>query len=73
MEIVVEVLIYNGTIKGVSARKSPSDDYILDESDPTVKEYLVELNDYTEKDIAMMSGGIELHDWHNFNNKGRGQ
>jgi hypothetical protein len=71
MEIVVEVLIYNGTIKGVSARKSPSDDYILDESDPTVKEYLVELNDYTEKDMAMMSGGIELHDWHNFNNKGR--
>jgi hypothetical protein len=70
MEIVVEVLSYNGGVKGVSARKAP-DNYILDESDPTVKEYLVELNDYTEKDMAMMSGGIELHDWHNFNNKGR--
>ena len=71
MEIVVEVLIYNGGVKGVSARKAP-DDYIIDESDPSVKEFIVELSDYTEKDIMMMTGGIKLHNWHNFNNKGRG-
>ena len=71
MEVIVEVVIYNGTIKGVSARKSPSDSYIIDDSDPTVKEFIVELSDYTEKDIIMMSGGIKLHDWHKFNNKGR--
>ena len=72
MEVIVEVVIYNGTIKGVSARKSPSDDYIIDESDPTVKEFKVELSDYSEKDIMLMTGGIKLHNWHSFNNKGRG-
>mgnify|MGYP003627275232 CR=1 FL=1 len=72
MEIIVEVLSYNGKIAGVSARKLPSDDYIIDESDPSVKEFIVELSDYTEKDIMMMTGGIKLHNWHNnFNNKGR--
>ena len=71
MEVIVEVVIYNGTIKGVSARKSPSDNYIIDDSDPTVKEFIVELSDYTEKDIMLMTGGIKLHNWHNFNNKGR--
>ena len=71
MEIIVEVLSYNDKIAGVSARKAP-DHYIADESDPSVKEFIVELSDYTEKDIMMMTGGIKLHNWHNFNNKGRG-
>jgi nicotinate-nucleotide pyrophosphorylase len=71
MKIIVEVLTYNGGVKGVSARKAP-DNYIVDESDPSVTEYIVELNDYSEKDMKHMSGGIELHNWHNFNNKGRG-
>ena len=72
MKIIVEVLSYNDKIAGVSARKAP-DDYVIDESDPTVAEYIVELNDYSEKDMVHMSGGIGLHDWHTFNNKGRGQ
>ena len=50
MEIIVEIVSYNGQINSVSARKLPSDSYTPDESDPTVTEFVVELDDYTKKD-----------------------
>ena len=67
MEIIVELTTWQGETVKVSARKSPSDSYKPDESDPTVTEFVVELDDYSEKDIAMMSGGINLHNWHEKN------
>ena len=50
MEVIVEIVSYNGQINSVSARKLPSDSYILDKSDPTVTEFVVELDDYSDKD-----------------------
>ena len=77
MEIIVEIVSYNGQINSVSARKSPSGSYTPDESDPTVTEFMVELNDYTKKDEQQYFSYCDntprkWSSWHNFNNKGRG-
>jgi|TARA_R110000822_G_scaffold12971_1_gene46612 hypothetical protein len=50
MEIIIELTTWQGETVKVSARKSPSDSYKPDESDPTVTEFVVELDDYSEKD-----------------------
>ena len=54
MEIIVELTTWQGETVKVSARKSPSDSYTPDESDPTVTEFVVELDDYKEKDEQQM-------------------
>ena len=50
MEIIIELTTWQGETVKVSARKSPSDSYKPDESDTTVTEFVVELDDYSDKD-----------------------
>ena len=50
MEIIIELTTWQGETVKVSARKSPSDSYKPDESDPTVTEFVVEVDDYSDKD-----------------------
>ena len=56
MEIIVSVCHYRGNIVGVNARKAP---YVYkasnDDSDPTVTEFVIELEDYSAEDIQTMS------------------